>query len=336
MPSSPRSDAVPAGYPPQPEDVPFPGTEWPTAPMPADVDRARYDAAVAAAFTPQSGVRSLVVVKGGAIVDERYEPSSGPDTVMSSFSVAKSFTATVVGLLVEDGLLDLDEPVARPEWPEGDPRHAITLRHLLQMSSGLAWDEVTSLATMGFSMLSSPSAATVMAQQPLESQPGSSFDYSTGTTALIAGIAADALGGCAALDAYLHERLLDPIGIRTATVTTDGGGCFVGGLGLDMTSRDFARFGLLNVRGGWWDGEQVVPAGWIDAERTPSPTNPQYGLHWWLSGSGAQFIAAGLGGQRIAVIPAADLVIVVNAGISSDGAAATLVAEVAAAFGAPA
>jgi CubicO group peptidase (beta-lactamase class C family) len=331
----PGEDEAPQGYPPQPGGVPFPDGEWPTAPVPAHVDQARLEAAVGAAFAPGSGVRSLVVVHGGAIVYERYDAESGPDTIMSSFSVAKSFTATLIGLLVEDGLLDLDEPVARPEWPAGDPRHGITLRQLLQMSSGLQWDEAVSLMTMGPSMLSSPSAAAVMAQQPLERDPGSAFEYSTGTTALVAGIAAEALGGCAALDAYLRERLLDPIGITTAQIMTDAGGCFVGGFGLDMTSRDFARFGLLNLRGGRWDGQQVVPARWIDAERTPSPTNPQYGLHWWL-GSPNRFLAVGLGGQQVAIIPAADLVIVVNTAIGSDAVSAGLVSEVAAAFGAPA
>ena len=205
---------------------------------------------------------------------------------MASYSVAKSFTSAIVGLLVDDGLLDLDEHPPRPEWPAGDPRTAITLRQLLQMSSGLEWDEVQSLVTMGFVMLDSPSAAAIMASQPLEREPGSAFEYSTGTSALVAGIAADALGGCAALDDYVHERLLEPIGITTATITTDGGGCFVGGLGMDMTPRDFARFGLLWARGGMWDGEQVVSTSWVDETRVPAATNAQYGLHWWLGPTG--------------------------------------------------
>ena len=222
---------------------------------------------------------------------------------MSSYSVAKSFTSAIVGLLVDDGLLDLDEHPPRPEWPPGDPRTAITLRQLLQMSSGLEWDEVQSLVTMGFVMLNSPSAAAIMASQPLEREPGSAFEYSTGTSALVAGIAADALGGCAALDDYVHERLLEPIGITTAEMTTDGGGCFVGGLGMDMTTRDFARFGLLWARGGMWDGEQVVSTAWVDESRVPAATNAQYGLHWWLGTTGQEVAALGLGGQQIAVVP---------------------------------
>jgi CubicO group peptidase (beta-lactamase class C family) len=329
----------PLAYPAQPAGVPFPAADWPTAALPAGVDAGDLDAAVDTAFGPAdagSGVRSVVVVHDGAIVFERYHPSVGPDTVMASYSVAKSFTATIVGLLVSDGLLTLDEHPPRPEWPAGDPRAAITLRQLLQMSSGLQWDEVQSLATMGLTMLASPSAASVMAQQPLEREPGTAFEYSTGTSALVAGIAADALGGCAALDDYLHARLLDPLGITTADVLTDGGGCFVGGLGMDMTARDFARFGLLFARGGMWDGEQIVPTTWVDEIRAPSPTNPQYGLHWWLSPTGGEFAAVGLGGQQIAVLPGSDLVVVVNSTLGTDAVAAQLVSQITAAFGAAA
>ncbi len=329
--------APPSPSPAQPAGVPFPAADWPTAALPDDVDQTVLDAAVDTAFGPDdagSGVRSVVVVHGGAIVYERYHPSVGPDTVMASYSAAKSFTAAIIGLLVADGKLALDEHPPRPEWPAGDPRTAITLRQLLQMSSGLQWDEVQSLATMGLTMLASPSAASLMAQQPLEREPGTAFEYSTGTSALVAGIAADALGGCAALDDYLHTRLLDPLGITTADVLTDGGGCFVGGLGMDMTARDFARFGLLFARGGVWDGEQILPPTWVDEVRVPSPTNPQYGLHWWLSTTGGELAAIGLGGQQIAVVPGSDLVVVVNSTLGSDTAAAQLVSQIATAFGA--
>lgn len=319
-------------YPAQPEGVPFPATDWPTAALPAGVDQAVIDAAVDVAFgapDAQARVRSVVVVQGGAIVYERYHPLDGPDEVMSSYSVAKSFTSAIVGQLVADGKLALDEHPPRPEWPAGDPRAAITLRELLQMSSGLEWDEVQSLVTLGLTMLTSPSAAAIMAQQPLEREPGTEFEYSTGTSALVAGIAADALGGCPALDTYLHERLLDPLGITTATITEDGGGCFVGGFGMDMTTRDFARFGLLYARGGQWDGEQILPTAWIEQTREPAPTNPQYGLHWWRGP--ASFSAEGLFGQRIVVVPGADLVLAINS--TQGGDPFTLGNAILAAFG---
>lgn len=330
---------LPVGYPAQPEGVPYPAGDWPTAPLPAGVDRAAIDAAVDVAFGPadsQSGVRSVVVVQGGSIVYERYHPSAGPDTVFASYSVGKSFTSAIIGLLVDDGATTLDEHPPRPEWPAGDPRAAITMRDLLQMSSGLDWTEEYGPDSLALRMLSAPSAAALMAAQPLERDPGSAFEYSTGTSALIAGIAADEVGGCAALDGFVRTRLLDPIGISSASVLTDGGGCFVGGLGMDMTTRDFARFGLLYLRGGLWDGRQVLSTSWIDSTRVPAATKADYGLQWWLSATGERFAALGLGGQQIVVIPDADLVIAVNSTLGNDGPAATLTDAIAAAFGAPA
>ena len=300
-------------YPPQPAGVPFPAADWPAGPLPAGVDQAAIDAAVATAFGPANAggrVQSVVVVHGGQLVYERYHPRDGPDQVMSSYSVAKSFTSAIVGMLIGDGTLSLDEHPPRPEWPAGDPRQAITLRQLLEMSSGLQWKEDAGIVGLVIQWLGAPSAAHLVAARPLETEPGTAFNYSTGTSALIAGIAADALGGCAALDTYIHQRLLDPLGITTEQITKDGGGCFVGGLGMDMTTRDFARFGLLYLRGGQWDGQQLLPAGWVDQGRVPAATNPQYGLHWWLSSQG--FSAEGLFRQRIVVVPDEDLVIATN------------------------
>ncbi len=326
---------LPVGYPAQPAGVPWPTSSWPTAALPAGVDQAALDAAVAVAFgapDAQARVRSIVVVHGGSIVYERYHPLDGPDVVMSSFSVAKSFTSALVGMLIADGVMSLDEHPPRPEWQApGDPRQAITLREMLQMSSGLEWTEEFTPDSLLAQMISAEDAAALMAAQPLESEPGSTWEYSTGTSVLVAGIAADALGSCQAETDYLHGRLLDPLGITTEQVFTDGRGCFFGGAGMDMTTRDFARFGLLYLRGGRWGDEQLLPASWIDETRVPAPTSAVYGLQWWLSPDGRGFSAMGLFGQRIVVVPEADLVIAINSTQSGDPD--PLQAAVLAAFG---
>jgi CubicO group peptidase (beta-lactamase class C family) len=336
--TAPATTLAPApGYPAQPPGVPFPTTDWPVGELPAGVDRAAIDAAVDAAFgapDAQARVRSVVIVQGGRIVYERYHPLDGPEVVFESYSVAKSFTSALVGLLVADGTMTLDEHPPRPEWQTpGDPRQAITLHQMLQMSSGLEWTEAYGPGTTFAAMLAGPNAAAVMAAQPLERPPGSAFEYSTGTSALIAGIAADALGGCAAEIGALHTRLLDPLGITSEQLQTDQDGCFYGGFGANMTTRDFARFGLLYLRGGQWDGRQLLPTSWIDETRQPAPTNPSYGLHWWLASDGASFAAEGLFGQRIVVVPGADLVIATNS--TNGGDPFTMVAAIRAAFGVP-
>ena len=179
--------------------MPFPTTEWPTGDLPAGVDRATIDAAVDVAFgapDAEARVRSVVVVQGGKIVYERYHPLDGVDVVNSSFSVAKSFTSALIGMLVDDGMLTLDEHPPVPEWQApGDPRQAITVRQMLQMSSGLEWTEEYGAGSTAGAMFTSEDAAAIMAAQPLETEPGSTFEYSTGTSVLLAGIAADELGG---------------------------------------------------------------------------------------------------------------------------------------------
>jgi CubicO group peptidase (beta-lactamase class C family) len=182
-------------------------------------------------------------------------------------------------------------------------------------------------------MLKSPDAASYVASKPLESPPGSKWTYSTGTTALLVGIAADELGGCEATTKYLNERLLDPIGISTDQLINDAGGCWVGGFGANMTARDFARFGLLYLRGGEWDGDQIVPSSWVDESRVPASTKPTYGLQWWLDTERGSFMARGLFGQVIVVVPGHDLVIVTNSNAGGDPL--TLIDAVLTQFGPP-
>lgn len=310
------------GYPDQPAGVAFPTAEWPTGDLAPTVDRAAIDAAVDAGFGPADAdgrVQSIVVVQGGRIVYERYHPLDGPETVYNSFSVAKSFTSALAGLLVAEGRLALDEPAPVAAWQTpGDARQAITLRQLLQMSSGLTWEEVYDAESLGGQMIGAENAAALVAAQALESPPGTVFEYSTGTTALLAGNAADELGGCQAALDYLNGRLLDPIGITTDVLQTDGRGCWFGGFGANMTTRDFARFGLLYLRGGQWDGQQIVPTSWIDESRVPAASNASYGLQFWLSEDGTSFSAEGLFGQRIIIVPGDDLVIVTNSTAGGD------------------
>jgi Beta-lactamase len=133
--------------------------------------------------------------------------------------------------------------------------------------------------------------------------------------------AADALGGCPQELDYLHERLLDPLGITTDDLLLDPGGCWYGGRGADMTTRDFARFGLLFLRGGRWEDEQILPASWVDESRAPAATNPGYGLQWWLDADNNEwFRAAGLFGQFVVVEPDLDLVIAANTTAGGDPA----------------
>ncbi len=303
-------------YPDQPDGVPWPTAEWPQAELPAGVDKAVIDAAADTAFGADDAaarMRSIVVVHGGSIVYERYHPLDSADTIFSSFSVAKSVTSALIGMFVDDGVFDVDRPAPVPEWQSADdPRHEITLEQLLQMRSGLSWTEAYGADDPAGQMFASADWAQWVIDQPLEAEPGEQFDYSTGTTAVLAEIMADELGGPEQLTTFIETELLDPLGMQSTTLTKDPTGQFVGGLGFDNTARDFARFGYLFLRGGEWDGEQLLSEDWIDYSATPSPANPQYGAQWWLYGPPNTMLASGLFGQQILVAPELDLVIVVT------------------------
>jgi CubicO group peptidase (beta-lactamase class C family) len=311
------SESLPP-LPPQPAAVAFPTVRWPRGPLPPGVAKSSIDAAVKQAFggpDDPARVRSLLVVKGGKLVYEAYHPLDGPDSVMPSWSIAKSITSAVIGLLVGDGKLDVNAPAPVKAWADpSDPRHAITIADLLHMSSGLTWveDYTNSPRSDIYKMIGAPNASEYVANQPLASRPGTVWYYSTGTAAILAGVIIDTLGSPQAAEHYIRTRLLLPIGITSTRFAHDGSGRWFGGFGADSTPRDFARFGLLYLRGGVWNHKRILPAGWVDFTRTPGPASPQYGAQWWLNYEPGTFTAAGLFGQYIVVAPALDLVIVVT------------------------
>lgn len=316
-------------YPTQDPRTPWPTETWPEAALPPGADADALDAAADAAFDTSidataGTVDALLVVHRGAIVYERYHPDLDPQVPHPSFSMGKSMTSAFIGLLVEEGRLDLDEPAPVPEWADpDDPRHDITIRHLLRMSSGLAFTEryydgssdvVQMLVGAG-----KDDMGAYAASKPLQHAPGTVYSYSTGTTMILSRIIADQVGRGAEMEAWLHERLFDHIGMAPMELGMDGSGVWVGGAIGDTTARSFARFGLLYLRGGYWEDDHVVPEWWVDDSFAPSPANSGYGYQWWRSGDDV-FYALGFRGQHTVVMPSQDTVVVVlgdNSGRSS-------------------
>lgn len=313
--------------PEQPDGVPFPARNWPTGNLPTGVSRARLDEFVDLAFAEPGDpahVRSIVVIHRGRLVYEAYHPSYDAETVNASYSVAKSVASAAIGMLVGDGLVAVDEPAPVAGWD--DERRNITVADLLHMASGLEWRETYEPGSPPFEMLASSDASESAAGRPLVTEPGTVFNYSTGTTAILAQIITDAAWAHerdAIVDPdaepdpeagvrFLDERLFQPLGIRSVQLMRDPEGTWLGGLGANMTSRDFARFGLLYMRDGVWDGERLLPKGWVQYSFTPSDANPEYGAQWWLEPDDDRAEARGLFGQMIALVPDEDLVVVVN------------------------
>jgi CubicO group peptidase (beta-lactamase class C family) len=316
------SDLVPLPAPP--EGIDWPTRHWPDASPGPDVDRGRVESVLdrvfAAPETEETGeTHALLVVHRGVLVAERYGPEQGPDTPLISWSMAKSITHALTGILVRDGRLDVYAPAPVPEWRgAGDPRGGITTEHMLRMCDGL--DFVEDYVDQGISHVidmlfgaGKDDVAGYAASRPLAHAPGTVWNYSSGTSNVLAACLGRIVGGGReAMLAFMRRELFERIGMTTAEPRFDSSGTFIGSSYVFATARDFARFGLLYARDGVWEGERVLPVGWVDRARTPTPASDgEYGAHWWLAldGSGI-FNASGYRGQYIVVDPRRDLVLV--------------------------
>lgn len=321
--------------PPQASDTSWPTRDWPRGEVSADVDNAALQRLADHAFTPVlpddlRETHALLAVHRGRLVLERYGQGIGPTDTLPSWSIAKSITQALVGVLVKDGKIDIHARAAVPEWEPGDPRRAITLDQLLRMSSGLGFleeyhpekpsDTIVMLFGDG-----KDDVAHYAASKALEHAPGSFWAYSSGTANLVAraaGLAAGVSGPD--LEAFMRRRLFDPIGMTSAQPKFDAAGTFIGSSFCFATARDFARFGLLYLRDGVWEGERILPPGWADYARTPTWQQPtdsaRYGAHFWLDLAGpGSFSANGYQGQYIVIVPERDLVLV-RLGLTPDDA----------------
>lgn len=241
--------------------------------------------------------RAVVVMANGKLAAERYGKGYGKDTRFISWSMAKTVTGVLIGMLVADGKLSLDAPAPVPLWQRpGDPRAEITLRHLLQMRSGLRHTESgdppyeSSEVRMLF-LDGRDNMAKWAEEQPLEAEPGKQFEYSSNTSVILADIAARALTDSDQPEArrkavadYLQVRLFGPLGMTSMVPEFDASGTLIGGSLMHATARDWAKLGeFLRLKGRAPGGEQLVPQRWVEAMVTPSPASPHYGFQTWLN-----------------------------------------------------
>jgi CubicO group peptidase (beta-lactamase class C family) len=273
---------------------------------------------------------AVVIIHRGRLVAERYggfEPRSegtiavGPESTLLSWSMAKSMLHAVVGMLVGEGRLDLDAPAPVPAWSDpGDTRRLITLEQLLEMRDGLdfAEDYVDRGVSDVMEMLwgsGSGDVAGYAADHPLAAAPGSLFHYSSGTSNIISGVVARTVGPGEPYRRFLADRLFGPLAMASAVPDFDGAGTWVASSTVYATARDFARFGLLYLRDGLWEGRRILPEGWVDHGRRPRSVDPDdgmvHGAHWWVVGDDhGSFWASGYSGQSITVCPGLDLIVV--------------------------
>ena len=306
---------------------PFPAPDWPVGdPAAHGLDPAALEDA--AAYAEANDSSCLVVIRDGHLVFERYFMDTDADTLVKSWSVAKSYSSALMGIALERGEIgSIDDSIADylPQF-SGTDHATVTLRHMLSMTTGMYESLIEDMADMFYAEDMTALAVSV----PVSAEPGSEWRYSNVAVQLLEPILHVASGTEAHV--YAQEHLFSRIGMN-ATWMKDPAGNAAMYMNVLASCRDHARFGYLYLQRGCWDGEQVVPEAWVEASTTPSTElNQGYGYWWWLSGGTPtldlidasvlpdetlhpygpddSFCADGLGSQTIEVIPSQDMVVV--------------------------
>jgi hypothetical protein len=274
--------------------------------------------------------KAVAVLHDGRLIAERYAPGYGPKTPIWVHSVTKSMTQALIGVLVRQGRLRLDQraPIAAWQAP-GDPHRAITVDQLLRMDSGLPFDETEGPVNPATHMwFREPDTAAYAARMPLDHAPGTAWGYSNLGYALLSKLVGDATGGTAVgAERFAREELLAPLGMRHTTIETDAAGTLLGSGYAYATARDLARFGQLYLDDGVAGGRRILPAGWADYSRSRT-LDTGYGAGFWtnLRNQGSvpvwdapwgmpqlpkdMFYARGAFGQYVIIVPSERLVVV--------------------------
>lgn len=264
-------------------------------------------------------VFAFMVLHKGIPVVEKYRPEYNPKTRFLSWSMAKSFTNALAGILVMDKKLDIDKPANVPEW-QNDERKNITVNNLLQMTSGLKWNEdYGSASDVNLMLHREKDFAEYVAGQPLEFPVGTYWYYSSGSTNVVSRIIRITLKSDDEYYRLAHERLFHRIGMPDAVFETDASGTLVGSSYIYATARDYARFALLFLQDGVFNGEQILPEGWVKYISTPvNGSDGAYGSSFWLNGNNefpdapaTMFYCKGHDGQRIFIMPDQQLAVVI-------------------------
>lgn len=309
--------AFPYGY-NEPKDTVF-----------SNVDYAKLNSAVANAFDingqKNKRTRSLLVIYKDKIIAEKYDTGFNKESKILGWSMTKSITATLFGILEKQGKYDIYKPVPIPEW-QNDDRKIITTNDLLHMNSGLAWEENYSTICDATKMLfQAENMGKVQLEKEASFKPNTHWNYSSGTTNLLSFILRNQFNTHQEYLDFWYSALIDKIGMNSMVLETDMAGNYVGSSYGWATTRDWAKFGLLYLHEGNWSGEQLFSKNWAKYVATPTKgSNGDYGGHFWLNAGGRYsdapkdlYSANGFQGQKVFIIPSLDLVIV-RMGLTED------------------
>lgn len=303
-------------------DIEVPSTErnyvWETeSPGSVGLDSLRIDSAFVLADAAEF-VRSILVIKNGKAVAEKYFNFNGPDSWHDLRSATKSFTSAITGIAISKGLLRLSDKIADilPEaiHSEADPRiHNVTIKQILQMKSGIGSDFYFN--DLPFTQ---PTVLEFVMNAPMQDDPGARFIYSSNSNILLNAAIAK-VSGKSALE-FAEEYLCEPLGISISWWEKDTQGIYFGGGGLFLTTRNMAAFGYLFLNNGNYKGEQIIPASWVrnsfndelgNSINDNVIDNIGYGYLWWIGSLNGfkVYSAQGYGGQLIMLFPELDMIV---------------------------
>lgn len=300
-------------------NIPYPfGNGTPVDSSFSEVDYPKLEAALENAFLEANRTRAVVVLYKDHLIAEKYAAGFSENTKLLGWSMTKSITSAVLGVLEKKGRLNLKQDHLFPEW-EDDGRAEITLDDLLQMNSGLAWEEdYTKISDVTKMLFLAEDMPSIQLHKKLVGEPGSIWNYSSGTSNLLSGYIRDKFKTHEDYLDFWYTQLIDKIGMHSMTLETDLAGNYVGSSYSWATARDWAKFGLLYLNKGNWNGEQLLNETWVEYTVQPVVgSDGQYGAHFWLNAGGIYpdvprdlFSANGFQGQHVFIIPSKDLVVV--------------------------
>ncbi len=311
-------------------NLPFPyGNKEPKDTVFANVDYAKLNAAVAKAFDAngkkEKRTRSVLVIYKDKIIAEKYDTGFNKESKILGWSMTKSITATLFGILQKQGKIEVLKPAPIPEWAN-DERSKITINDLLHMNSGLEWEEdYTKICDATKMLFQAEDMSQEQLKKPAQFKPNSHWNYSSGTTNLLSGILRRQFKTHQEYLDFWYSALIDKIGMSSMLVETDMAGNYVGSSYGWATTRDWSKFGLLYLHKGNWNGDQLFDENWAKYVATPTDgSKGDYGAHFWLNAGGHysnaprdMYSANGFQGQKVFIIPSQDLVIV-RMGLTED------------------
>lgn len=311
-------------------NLPFPyGNLEPKDTVFDNIDYAKLNAAVSNSFDKKGEkkkrTRSVAVLYKGKLIAEKYSDGFNKNSKILGWSMTKSLTATYFGILQKQGKIDIMKPAPIAEW-KNDERAKITINDLLHMNSGLEWEEnYNAISDVTKMLFIEENMAQSQIDKPLTGKPNNSWNYSSGTTNLLSGIIRKQFKTHQDYLDFWYSAFIDKIGMSSALVESDMNGNFVGSSYGWATTRDWAKFGLLYLNKGNWNGEQIFDESWAKYVATSTNTsNGRYGAQFWLNASGYfpdvpkdMYYCSGYQGQMVAIFPSQDLVIV-RMGLSED------------------